>query len=95
MAIIIFGLVFMAMEVPLSTISWLEDMLLYTLPLWFLVWVGLLLLETAKYHIVEDGDYKRPDGPVVPRRRRMLRLGELLIMNMVIAIGVPLFFIFS
>ena len=79
----------------MSTMFWLEDVLLYTLPFWALIWIGLLLLETAKYHIVEDEDHKGPDRPGVPRRRRMLRLGELLIMNMVIAFGVPLFFLLS
>jgi hypothetical protein len=93
-AIIIFALAYTAMEASMSTIAWLVDVLLYTLPLWLLIWISLLLLETTKYHMTEDETYKRPDRPGIPRRRRMLRLGELLIMNMVIAVGVPLFFIF-
>jgi hypothetical protein len=95
LAIIIFSLAYMAIETPPATIHWMAEGLLYSLPLWLLVWVGLLLLETAKYHIFGDESHEGPVGPGVPRRRRMLRLGELLIMNMVMAGSVPLFIILS
>ena len=87
-AILIVLLAYMAMETPQATVDRLVDVLSYLTPLWLLIFVGLLLLETTRYHVVEDKDHKEPDWPRVPKDRRMLRLGELLIMNMAVVVGV-------
>jgi hypothetical protein len=64
--------------------------LLYVLPLLLLIWVGLLAWETARFHHVEGKTHEEPEGPRLPPRRRMLRLGELLIANMAVAVGLLL-----
>jgi len=84
-ATLIVLLAYMAMETPQATVDRLDDLLSYLTPLWLLIFVGLLLLETARYHVVVN---KEPDWPRVPKDRRMLRLGELLIMNMAVVVGV-------
>jgi hypothetical protein len=89
-AVITVSLALVVIETPLATIERVIDMLLYSLPLWLLVWVGLLLLETAKYHVVPNDDHKGPDRPGIRVTRRMLRLGELLLMNFAIALGIGL-----
>jgi len=89
-AILTVSLAYLAMGTPGATMDRIEGVLVQALPLWLLVWLGLLAMETAKYHIVEVETHKGPDGPRVPRRRRMLRLGELLIINMAVAAGLSL-----
>ncbi len=85
LATLLVSLAYVMAEVPGASYSWVIDAALYSLPLWLLIWLGLLTLETARYHYVEDGTHHEPDRPGPSMRRRMLRLGELLILNTVIA----------
>jgi hypothetical protein len=64
--------------------------LLHLLPLLLLTWLGVLAWETARFHYVEGATHEEPGGPRLPRRRRMLRLGEMLIANMAVATGLLL-----
>jgi hypothetical protein len=60
----------------------------HLLPLVLLIWLGVLVWETARFHYVERATHEEPETPRLTRRRRMLRLGELLIANMAVAAGI-------
>ena len=84
LALFIVSLAYVLAQLSDADSSWVFEVALRTLSLWLLIWLGLLLLETARYHYTEDETHEEPDRPGVPMRRRMLRLGELLILNMVL-----------
>jgi hypothetical protein len=78
---------YMAFEMDYSSLLSIEDALRLTLPVSLIVFVALLFLETDHFHL--GGEARGGGGTAdLPRGRRMLRLGELLIMNMVVAAGV-------
>lgn len=79
-----------AYQMPLATLYRTEDLLRLTLPVWSVLFIGLLLMETARYHLVDNHDHREPDGLQLPKRRRMLRLGEVLIMTFAIAVAMLL-----
>jgi amino acid permease len=90
LAITIVSLASIVLDMPGATLFRIEDILLQTLPLWLIVWIGILLMETAKFHVAAEDDHEDPDLPRITPKRRMLRLGELLIMNMAVAVGLGL-----
>ena len=79
-----------AVTAPTATLYQVEDVFRLSLPFTSLLFVGLLLLETTRYHLVRDDDHREPEGPSVPQGRRMLRLGEAIIINFALAVGVAL-----
>ena len=85
LATLVVSMAYLVAELPDPAWSKVTDVVVHSLPLWLLVWLGLLALETARHHPVEEGEERKAEGSGVPMRRRMLRLGELLIMNTVLA----------
>lgn len=77
---------YLAFEMDYSSLLSIEDALRLTLPVWLIVFVALLFMETNHFHLGEEDRGRRVTADL-PRGRRMLRLGELLIMNMVVAAG--------
>ncbi len=86
-AIITVAWAYQAFEMDYSTLLSIEDLVRVTLPITLLVYMGLLILETNRYHVGEERS-RPPCGGRAFQSRRMLRLGELLIMNMVVAAAV-------
>jgi hypothetical protein len=85
-AVITVSWAYLAFEMDYSSLLSIEDLARLTLPVWLLVYIGLLFLETNHYHTGSEGPTP-PGGGRPNRDRRMLRLGESLIMNMVVAGG--------
>jgi hypothetical protein len=77
-------------QMPLATLYLVEDVLGLALPVLAILFIGLLTMETVRYHLMPGGDHREPDWPRVPPRRRMLRLGEVLIMTFVVAVAMAL-----
>jgi hypothetical protein len=90
MACFIVLLSYLAVGAANVDLWWTLEGLMYLLPLFLLVWLGLLAWETARFHYVEGEGHEEPETPGLPRRRRMLRLGELLIANMALGAGLLL-----
>lgn len=82
--------VYWAVTVPTATLYQVEDLFRLSLPFTALLFVGLLLMETTRYHLLRDDGHREPEGPSVPQGRRMLRLGEAIIINFALAVGVAL-----
>lgn len=74
-----------ALTMDLSDLYRMEDLLRLSWPVWLLIFLALLLLETAKLH-VDDGTERTP--PPLSRPRMALRLGEMLIIAFGLAVGV-------
>lgn len=90
LAIVTVVSVYSAYQMPLATLYLVEDVLRLALPVLAILFVGLLMMETARYHLMPGRDHREPDWPRVPPRRRMLRLGEALIMTFVVAVAMTL-----
>lgn len=90
MAVVCVSLAYAAMEAPSSAVVNATQVLLYSLPLWMIVWVAMLALETARHHDLVGEDHREPGTARLGRRRLVLRLGELLIINMAVAVGLLL-----
>ncbi len=90
MAVICVSLAYAAMEAPSSAVFNATEVLLYSLPLWMLVWAAMLAMETARHHALVEEDHREPETVRLGRRRLVLRLGELLIINMALAAGLLL-----
>jgi hypothetical protein len=89
-AIIMVVRAFIAIEMPAATLFRLEDVLRLSLPVTAIIFIGLLLMETARYHLAAEDDHREPEGPRVPGGRRMLRLGEVLITTFALSVGVAI-----
>jgi hypothetical protein len=90
MAVICVSLAYAVMEAPSSAVFNATEVLLYSLPLWMLVWAALLAMETVRHHALVEEDHREPGTAGFVRRRQVLRLGELLIINMALAAGLLL-----
>jgi hypothetical protein len=82
--------VYSAYQMPLATLYHMEDVLRFTLPAWVFLFSGLLMLETVRNHHLVDEGHKEPDWPQVHKEKRMMRLGEVLIMTFAVAVAMGL-----
>lgn len=74
-----------ALEVGFSQLHRIEELLRLSWAVWLLIFLALLLLETARHHL---GGPAAPRSHPLPRPRMALRLGEMLIVTFGLAVGV-------
>ncbi len=74
-----------ALGVGFAQLLRIEDLLRLSWPVWLLIFLALLLLETASHHVGGD---RAPSPPPLPRPRMALRLGEMMILALGLAVGV-------
>lgn len=89
-SIIYFIWMYSTYRIPLATLYHIEDVLRSILPALILIFAAMLMMETARYHLAPDEGHREPDWPKVPKRGRVLRLSELMIMTFALAVALAL-----